>query len=409
MSVARVLCVAALTAGIGMGLTTASTAQAVPASAVRAEGDIVATAVGAGKFSVLAKALEAAGLVGALQGEGPFTVFAPTDEAFERLGGDKVEVLLRPENRQRLADILKFHVVAGRVDARTFAGVTQAASLDGQRLVPSIEDGQLRVNGTRIVAADVGASNGVIHVIDRVLIPARENLVETAAGAKQFKTLIAAAKAAGLAETLSGEGPFTIFAPTDEAFAKLPAGTVEALLKPEGREMLRSILAYHVVPARVYAREAIGAGVATTVQGESVAIGYADGRLRVNGAGVIRTDLDASNGVIHVIDAVLIPGGAPNAARAVMPSGPEGIIALAIERGAPLFNEGQQGACAAIYEVAVSALLAQPKSVIGAAARKALESAAAAAGRERDATEKAWILRRGLDGAAAALRGDDGH
>ncbi|MEM6647224.1 MAG: fasciclin domain-containing protein [Bacteroidota bacterium] len=129
-----------------------------------------------------------------------------------------------------------------------------------------------------------------------------DDIVDVAVAAGSFNTLVAAVQAAGLVETLKGDGPFTVFAPTDEAFAALPAGTVEDLLKPENKDKLTAILTYHVVPGKVMAGDLLGATTAATVNGQSVSIG-----LRVGDANVVQADIAASNGVIHVIDAVLIP------------------------------------------------------------------------------------------------------
>jgi len=135
---------------------------------------------------------------------------------------------------------------------------------------------------------------------------AGKDLVAVAAGADNFKTLVAAVKAAGLVETLQGKGPFTIFAPTDEAFAKLPAGTVEELLKPENKEKLVAILKYHVVPGKLMAAD-VKTMEAKTVQGQSVKLAVSEGGVTVDNAKVVKTDVLAANGVIHVIDTVIIP------------------------------------------------------------------------------------------------------
>lgn len=134
-----------------------------------------------------------------------------------------------------------------------------------------------------------------------------KDIVDTAVAAGSFKTLAAALKAAGLIETLKGKGPFTVFAPTDEAFAKLPAGTVESLLKPENKEKLVGILTYHVVAGKVMAADVVKLKEAKTVQGKSVKIEVKDGKVKVDAANVVKTDIAASNGVIHVIDAVILP------------------------------------------------------------------------------------------------------
>ncbi len=134
-----------------------------------------------------------------------------------------------------------------------------------------------------------------------------KTIVENAVNIEGFKTLVAAVKAAGLVETLSGEGPFTVFAPTDEAFAKLPAGTLESLLLPENKDKLIAILTYHVVPGAVMAKDVVKLSDAKTVQGSTVAIKVKDGTVMINNAKVVKTDVKSSNGVIHVIDKVILP------------------------------------------------------------------------------------------------------
>jgi len=135
----------------------------------------------------------------------------------------------------------------------------------------------------------------------------QKDIVDTAVAAGSFKTLAAALKAAGLVDTLKGKGPFTVFAPTDEAFAKLPPGTLESLLKPENKQKLTEILTYHVVPGSVMAADVAKMQSAKTVNGKSVTIKAADGSVMIDGAKVVKTDIAASNGVIHVIDSVILP------------------------------------------------------------------------------------------------------
>ena len=135
-----------------------------------------------------------------------------------------------------------------------------------------------------------------------------QDIVDTAVAAGQFNTLAAALEAAGLVDTLKGDGPFTVFAPTDAAFAKLPEGTVESLLKPENRDQLVAILTYHVVAGKVKAADVVKLKEAKTVNGQDVAITVADNGVQINNANVIKTDIGASNGVIHVIDTVILPG-----------------------------------------------------------------------------------------------------
>ncbi len=270
--------------------------------------NIVETAVAAGQFNTLATALQAAGLVSALEGEGPFTVFAPTDEAFDALPEGTVEELLKPENRDTLRLILTYHVVAAKAKASDVLGMNAADTLSGQRVSIAVRDGTVRLNDrARVVRTDIEATNGVIHVIDSVIMPNTRDILETAADAGDFTTLAGAIRAAGLVSTLQGNGPFTVFAPTDEAFAKLPRETVESLMQTENREQLIAVLTYHVVSGRVYADQALSAGRAETVQGGTLTIRDRNGDVRINDAKVIKADIDTTNGVVHVIDTVLIP------------------------------------------------------------------------------------------------------
>ena len=135
----------------------------------------------------------------------------------------------------------------------------------------------------------------------------QKDIVDTAIAAGSFKTLVAAVKAADLVETLKGKGPFTVFAPTDEAFAKLPAGTLDDLLKPENKAKLQGILTYHVVPSKVMAADVVKLNSAKTVNGQSLAIKVKDGGVMVDNAKVTKTDIGCTNGVIHVIDTVVLP------------------------------------------------------------------------------------------------------
>lgn len=155
-----------------------------------------------------------------------------------------------------------------------------------------------------LVIAAVVAERGTAVATERV---GQKDIVDTAVASGSFKTLAAALQAAGLVDTLKGPGPFTVFAPTDAAFAKLPAGTVESLLKPENKARLTAILTYHVVPGRVLAAQVIGMSSAPTVNGQPLALAAENGMVTVGGAGLVQTDILCSNGVIHVIDTVLLP------------------------------------------------------------------------------------------------------
>lgn len=265
--------------------------------------DIVDTAVHAGQFTTLVKAVQAAGLVDTLKSEGPFTVFAPTDAAFAKLPEGTVAALLN--DLPKLRAVLKYHVVAGNVQAADVIKLKSAKTVLGQSLSVNASEG-VKVDEANVVKTDIHCSNGVIHVIDAVLLP-KDDLLDVAHKAGAFKTLSQAVYAAGLADALRGPGPFTVFAPTDEAFAKLPEGTVAALL--EEPDKLKAVLTYHVVSGELKATDVVKLKEAKTLQGQKLAIDTSGG-VKVNNAQVVQTDVAAANGVIHVIDTVLLPNAA---------------------------------------------------------------------------------------------------
>ena len=279
------------------------------------EMDIVDTAVADGRFTTLVAAVTAAELVDTLKSEGPFTVFAPTDDAFAALPEGTLDSLLLPENKQALTDILLYHVVSGNVMAEDVVNLDMATTILGKDVAIKTDMGNVYINDAQVIITDIETSNGVIHVIDSVILPPSEEeammdktIVDIAVEDGRFNTLVAAVTAAELAETLSGEGPFTVFAPTDDAFAALPEGTLDSLLLPESKQALTDILLYHVVSGKVMAADVVGLESAPTVLGQDITITISDGNVFLNETiQVIITDIEASNGVIHVIDAVLLP------------------------------------------------------------------------------------------------------
>jgi uncharacterized surface protein with fasciclin (FAS1) repeats len=272
-------------------------------------------AAGDERFSTLVTALGAAGLVDTLNGSGPFTVFAPTNDAFAALPEGALDALLA--DKDALTAVLLYHVAPGRYMASDVAAMRSADTVSGKSLKISTPDGMVMVDNARVVITDIVGSNGVIHVIDQVMLPPADmgmqapatmepqDIVEVAVGDGRFGTLVAAVRAAGLVGTLRSEGPFTVFAPTDDAFAKLPAGTVEALL--EDIPTLTRILLYHVVPGQVMASDVVALSLAATAADEDLQIRVMDGKVMINDAQVIVTDIEASNGVIHVVDTVILP------------------------------------------------------------------------------------------------------
>lgn len=267
--------------------------------------DIVDTAVSAKSFNTLVAAVQTAGLVETLKSEGPFTVFAPTDEAFAKLPKGTVENFLKPENKEKLIAILTYHVVPGNVTAKKVTKLNSATTVFGQDVTIKKKYGSVMIDGAKVVKTDIECENGIIHVIDSVILP--KDIVEVAANANIFNTLLAAAKAADLVETLKSDGPFTVFAPTDEAFSKLPEGTVTDLLKPSNQAKLKSILTYHVVPGKVTAAQVTKLNSAKTVSGQKISISTSQKSVMVDNATVIKTDIPAINGIVHVIDSVILP------------------------------------------------------------------------------------------------------
>jgi len=223
-----------------------------------------------------------------------------------------------------------------------------------------------------------------------------KDIVETAVTAGNFTTLAAALNAADLVDALKGEGPFTVFAPTDEAFAKLPAGTIDMLLKPENKDQLVDILTYHVVTAEVPAATALTLEEAEALNGKTIEITRRGDSLFLNDAKVIATDIKTTNGIIHVIDAVLIPASTVASSGTTDPVVVR-MVSKAIEKGAPLFNQGNHAACAAVYEMAAEALMMMPAGTMSAQDQQVLKMAMREAARSQNPTNSAWALRHAFD------------
>jgi transforming growth factor-beta-induced protein len=275
--------------------------------------DIVQTAIDDGRFKTLVTALTAADLVAALKSPGPFTVFAPTDAAFAKLPPGTVDDLLKPENKPKLIKILTYHVVGGK--ALTAADILalnppyELQMLNNISTQINVKGSQVTVDDATVTQVDVRATNGIIHVLDTVILP--PDLVQIAVGDGRFKTLVVALTAGGLVPALQGPGPFTVFAPTDAAFAKLPAGTIDDLLKPQNKPKLIQVLTYHVVAGRTLAAADILAlnppFKLEMANGLSTQITEYVGEIKINDATVIVANVFGTNGVIHAIDTVLLP------------------------------------------------------------------------------------------------------
>ena len=261
--------------------------------------------------TVLEDAVIAAGLVEALSGEGPFTVFAPTDDAFTALlaalGFTAEELLAYPG----LTDVLLYHVVGAQALSTDLSDGQEITTLLDEDVLVTITADGVFINQAQVIVADLEADNGVVHVIDAVLVPEMEELPETVVDIiveSEVHTLLElAVGAAGLVDALSGEGPFTVFAPTDDAVVALTEAlgiTAEDLLALPN---LGEILQYHVVAGEAFSDDLEDGQMITTLLGQDVTVSIDDAGVMINEAIVIIADLEAENGVVHVIDAVLVP------------------------------------------------------------------------------------------------------
>jgi transforming growth factor-beta-induced protein len=297
-----VLAAAALVVAIGLIAPTAGARSGAQ------QADIVDTAVGAGQFSTLATLLQKTGLVETLKGTGPFTVFAPTDAAFSKVPQATLDALAA--DPALLRSVLLYHVVSGNVPSSAVVDLPAAKTVQGADVLFSTRSGGVYVNDAQVVTPDIQASNGVIHVVDSVLVPPAKptkNIVGTAVSAGSFKVLTALLVKAGLASTLRGPGTFTVFAPTDAAFAKVPKRTLAALGKNPA--LLKRVLLYHVVKGAVPASTVatLNGKSVRTLAGARVSVRLVNGKIALNKSAVTTPNVFATNGVIHVINRVLLP------------------------------------------------------------------------------------------------------
>ena len=360
---------------------------------------LVEVASRSGQFSTLLKAAVEADLADTLSIDGPFTIFAPTDEAFAELPHGVLSELLKEKNKSQLANLLKYHVVTGSYSSKELP-LLPLKTLNGQDVKFTVGSGSVFINGSQVLTADIEASNGVIHVIDKVLIPQKPaSLVEVASRSGQFSTLLKAAVEADLADTLSIDGPFTIFAPTDEAFAELPHGVLSELLKEKNKSQLANLLKYHVVTGS-YSSKELPLLPLKTLNGQDVKFTVGSGSVFINGSQVLTADIEASNGVIHVIDKVLIPQ------NSAVTESAKSIIMRGIKMGVPHFNHGNHSVCAEIYEITLRSLLMLPESELSKASREMVSDSLKKVIMMESPTDKAWEARETFDKLLATNTGD---
>ncbi len=280
--------------------------------AMEASSNIVELASETSSLSTLVTAVQAANLVDALSDQdSSLTVFAPNNSAFSEIQST-VDTLLLPENLAQLQNVLQYHVVASEVFSTDLQDGQVVETLNGETLKVRIINGEVFVNNSRVIQADIEASNGVVHVIDSVLVPgAFKNVVGTAMDTADLSTLVAAVSAANLVDALSDEtANYTVFAPNNSAFSAIQS-TVNTLLKPENLSQLQNVLQYHVVASEVFSSELKDGQTVTTLNGETLKISIEGEKVFIvgttNRAEVILADVKTSNGVVHVINSVLVP------------------------------------------------------------------------------------------------------
>eukprot|EP00529_Nitzschia_sp_RCC80_P025813 CAMPEP_0113495032 /NCGR_PEP_ID=MMETSP0014_2-20120614/29405_1 /TAXON_ID=2857 /ORGANISM="Nitzschia sp." /LENGTH=353 /DNA_ID=CAMNT_0000388927 /DNA_START=170 /DNA_END=1231 /DNA_ORIENTATION=+ /assembly_acc=CAM_ASM_000159 len=295
----------ALSALLAAASTTTTSAQ-----------NIVEVAQSDEAFSTLVDLVVQADLVETLSTGDPLTVFAPVNDAFDALPADVVANLLTDEWKLHLQDVLGYHVLPADVPASAIidAGSVDATTLNGEDITAALVGESVVINEvSTVVTPDVPADNGLIHVVDTVLLPSwlSNSIVDRAVATPDLSTLVSLVTSAGLADTLSTGGPFTVFAPTNDAFTAVIAAATEALGTTDlPADLISTLLTYHVVEG-IAPASAITEGLELeTLQGEVITFSLEGGAPTVNGAGIIATDVLANNGIVHVIDAVLVPDGA---------------------------------------------------------------------------------------------------
>ena len=330
----------------------------------------------------------------------PLTVFAPTNEAFAKLPKEQVEFLTSAKGKSTLQAILKHHVVGQSVGSSAVLDRRRLTALSGQSL--PIDPTALTVDGARLVATDVAFDGGLVHVIDAVMLPELRSIEQIVAEDERFTTLRAAIEAAGIGSQLGSRnpGPWTLLAPSNQAFSAIPADALKELL--QDRPALTAVLVAHVLPTAIRRDDMLAQGSARTLMGDgSVTFALESGAITVAGARIEVADIEAANGVIHIIDRVL--PAQPTTGPTMAPSPQQrsrqaaAILELAIERGVPRFNAGDQASCAALYELAITSVVLLGADAIGNAAAAELAAALKKGAEHEDAAERAWVYRRAMD------------
>ncbi|MEL7121531.1 MAG: fasciclin domain-containing protein [Bacteroidota bacterium] len=323
------------------------------------------------EHTTLETALGAAGLVETLQGDGPFTVFAPTDEAFAAVDSAALAALLA-DPMGELAKVLTYHVVEGTALSSDLMDGQEIMTVNGKDITVSIQGDSVFINDALVTMADVETDNGVVHVIDAVLLPPRITVADIVIESEVHNTLETALATAGLVETLQGDGPFTVFAPTDEAFAAIDSATLAAVLA-DTMGLLTDILTYHVVEGTALSSDLMDGQEIMTINGKDITVSIQNDSVFINDALVTMADVETDNGVVHIIDAVLLPPRI-TVADIVLESDAHHILEVALENTGLMETLDGDGpftvfaptddAFGAIDSATLAALVADPASVL---------------------------------------------
>jgi transforming growth factor-beta-induced protein len=369
-----------------------------PGGAPVVSPSLASVAKGAG-LTTLLSLVQASGLQ--LPADDRLTVFAPANEAFAALPAEKVQYLTSDQGKPTLRAILKNHMLPMAIDSGSLLQLRSVVALSGQSL--AVDSEALTIAGAKLLTADVAFDRGIVHVIDRIMMPETRSIADIVSEDPRLTILLKAVTAAGLVRQLGGEneGPWTLLTPSNEAFAALGEERIKALMADSSQ--LVNVLSAHVIPSRIRRTEVIAQGSARTLLGrDAVSFAIVNGGVTAGGSGIIAADIEASNGIIHIIDRMIIPNPATSestsAARVkASPASVSGLVELAIERGVPIFNDGKPEACAAIYEVTIAALVDLAPEALGNDAVERLRLALAEGEAEKGARKRAWIFRRTMD------------
>jgi uncharacterized surface protein with fasciclin (FAS1) repeats len=380
------------------------------AAAERSSAGSLASVATKANLTTLLDLVKAAGIE--FPKDAKLTIFAPTNDAFAKLPPEQVEFLTSAKGKSTLQAILKHHVVAQSLESSALLDRRRLTALSGQSL--EIDPATLAVDGARLVATDVAFDGGLVHVIDGVMLPELRSIEEIVAQDERFSTLRAAIDAAGLGPQLGAQnpGPWTLLAPSNKAFAAIPADALQALL--QDRPALTAVLAAHVLPTAIRRDEMLAQGSARTLLGDgTVAFALEAGAITVAGARIEVADIEAANGIIHVIDRVLPAHSSAPATASAASASPlraqraAAILELAIERGVPRFNAGDTSSCAALYELAIASVVLLGDDAISPDANADLATALEQGAANQDASERAWIYRRAMDRALERMSKPD--